>query len=176
MTIIPDYTKQQTPALKPLLFFNIRCKDPKDVYTNDSLSQKHVAIVGGFVVSLDDSYKFDAKILHGGDDITFYTSDPSTGHLDCSMYLQFNDDANQIGLVTYSGLVKFEGKTADVVSSTASEMTFEEGYVTSHPIFKLNGDLKDESWVLNHNMIGKGRFVRDKDNVLHVQYYIYGFA
>lgn len=174
MSIVPDFASQPTPALKPVLFFNIRCQEPSVGYSNKSQSLTYVPIVGGFVKSLDEKLPFDAKITHGKDDITFNTNAPSVGHLGCSLYLEFAN--GESGLVEYSGVVQFGEKVAQLAKGEAKTMTFEDGYLTNHPVFKLSDNSSAESWVNSINFLGKGRFIRDADNVLHVQYYIYTFA
>lgn len=163
-----------TPALKPVLSFNIRADEPQLVYSNKTATMQYVGITGGSVQSLDPSRPFDAEITHGKDDITLFAHDPSTGHLDCNMYLKFAN--GKTGLVKYSGVVQFGEHVVAVTSGKSSEMSFEDGYVTNHPIFYLDEESKDEQWVKDINFIGKGRFVRDKEGTLFVQYYVYTFA
>lgn len=174
MSIIPDFTAQTTPTLKPVLFFDLKCEQPTQVYANGTQSQTYAAITGGSVKSLDEKLPFDAKILYGKDDITFQTHAPQVGRLDCNLYLEFAN--GETGMVEYTGVVQFIEKVAQVASDEVKTMTFEDGYVTNHPVFKLPDTCTAESWVNSINFIGKGRFVRDEDNVLHVQYYIYTFA
>lgn len=173
-SIIPDYKSQPIPALKPVLFFNLRAEEPTAVFSNETQTQSYVALNGGFVKSLDENLPFDAKIVHGKDDITFRADSPNVGRLDCNLYLEFEDGAT--GLVEYTGVVRFEDKVAAVAGGNATTMSFEDGYVTNHPVFKLSDKSRKEAWVRNVNFLGKGRFVRDENNVLHVQYYVYTFA
>jgi len=174
MSVIPDFAAQKVPELKPVLFFDIVAEEPKQVYSNQSQSQNYVPIVGGSVKSLDPNLPFDAQIKYGKDDITFYTQTPEVGNLDCNLYLEFSN--GETALVEYSGVVQFKDQVAQVAGGNATTMSFEDGYVTNHPRFKLSEASAKESWVTKLNFLGKGRFVRDENNTLHVQYYIYTFA
>lgn len=176
MSTVPDLSKPLAASLKPVLFFHVEADEPQLIFQNSTGFLNHVPITGGFVKSLDPKYPFDAVIDSGLDDISFSSANPAVGHLDCNFYLSFKDDFKKRAYIHYTGVVQFEGLVADVVANKASKMEFTDGYVTCHPIFKLDDNCKDEQWVNKLNFIGKGRFIRDEDGKLKVQYYVYTFA
>lgn len=174
MSVIPDLSKPSSASLKPVLFIDEVADEPFIAYSDEAATMQHVTLTGGFIKSLDPkNYPFDAQIVHGGDDITLREGIPNIGHLDCRIYLKFNNDSTKRGFLSYSGVVKMSGATADVVDRKKSLPTFEEGYVTCHPHFSISKDLKLERWVDTTNFMAKGRFLRDEKGVLRVQYWIY---
>lgn len=174
MSNIPDLTKPSTAPLRPVIFIDEVAKEPIVAYSNESTAMQHVPLTGGFVKSLDEeNFPFDAVIEEGGDDITFKEGIPNIGHLDCNLYLRFKDDPKKRAYVNYSGIVHMDGASGEIVGKQKSTMTFEEGYVTCHPQFYISADCKKERWVDSKNFLGKGRFLRDENGVLKVQYWLY---
>ncbi|GMG59146.1 unnamed protein product [Ambrosiozyma monospora] len=182
MSIIPDFTKLEIPTLKPVLFFHIEANEPEMAMANKQSNLTHVPITGGFVKSLDSKLPFDYEILHGSDDITSFADSPVVGHLDCKLFLKSKSkskdsngkDGDKKAFVYYTGVVRFEDAVNGVIGKTTDTMDFEDGYVTCHPIFTVESE--DEKWVKEINFLGKGRFVRDANGKLCVQYYVYTFA
>ncbi|GME81330.1 unnamed protein product [Ambrosiozyma monospora] len=173
MSVIPDFSKVKIPALKPILFFNIEAEEPEIAYKNSQSTLTHVPLTGGFVKSLDPNLPFDYEITHGTDDITAFADSPVVGHLDCKLFLKSKDGKDRKAYVYYTGVVRFEDAVNGVIGKKGA-MDFEDGYVTCHPIFTVESE--DEKWIKDINFLGKGRFVRDANGKLGVQYYVYTFA
>ncbi|ODV84646.1 hypothetical protein CANARDRAFT_200641 [[Candida] arabinofermentans NRRL YB-2248] len=163
----------QHPSIKPILFFHLDAEEPEQIFSTKSSSLTNVKVKSGYVKSLDESKPFEAKVVRGSDDISFDPANPATGHLDCRLYLSI--DGVTKGFVQYSGVVQFEGKVAEVVGKQTSHMEFSEGYVTCHPRIHLDDSVTEFKWLEDINYIGKGRFIRDEEGGLKVQYYVYTF-
>lgn len=173
MSLIPDLTAPDAGVLKPILFIDEDAEEPQTAYSNESTFMQHVPLKGGFIKSLDPKYPFDAVITTGGDDITFQTGVPNVGHLDCNVFLTFKDDPEKKAYINYSGICRMEGKIAEIVGGKETIMGFQDGYCTCHPKFFMSENTKAERWVDNKNFIAKGRFLRDANGGLKVQYWVY---
>ncbi|QPG75856.1 hypothetical protein FOA43_003240 [Brettanomyces nanus] len=174
MSTIPDLSKPNQATLKPIIFIDEIAKEPITAYSNESALMQHVPLTGGFVKSLDpENFPFDAVIEEGGDDITLREGIPNIGHLDCNLYLRFKDDPTKRAYINYSGIVHLDGTSGEIIGKKKTGMSFQEGYVTCHPQFYVSEDCKAERWVDRKNFLGKGRFLRDDNGVLKVQYWLY---
>ncbi|VEU22870.1 DEKNAAC103956 [Brettanomyces naardenensis] len=175
MSLIPDLSKPDAANLRPVIFIDEIAKEPTVAYSNESSEMQHVPLTGGFVKSLDpEHFPFDAVIEEGGDDITFLEGIPAVGHLDCNLFLRFKDDPSKRAYVNYSGIVHMGGVSGEIVGEKKStKMSFQDGYVTCHPKFFMSKNCKAERWVDSKNFLGKGRFLRDENGVLKVQYWLY---
>ncbi|ODV59224.1 DUF3237 domain-containing protein ASCRUDRAFT_113817 [Ascoidea rubescens DSM 1968] len=164
------------PTLKPVIFINIIVDEPSVVYSNDTTSLTYVNIKGGYTKSLDNDLPFDCDIIAGTDHITSINgiSNPPVSNLDCRILLKSKKNGGGIEM-KYSGVVQINKAIADVFSKASSTMEYTDGYLSNSPYFLLDGSCADEKWVSNQNFIGKGRFVRDQQGNLTVQYYIYIF-
>ncbi|KAI0462131.1 hypothetical protein LJB42_004218 [Komagataella kurtzmanii] len=163
----------KSPGWRPVIFLNIEADEPKSIYVNNTGSLTGVNITGGFAKSIDPEYPFDAIIDSGYDDIR---ADPgaSTSRLDCRVYLTTSEGAGVF--LTYPGVVRMEKTVVDVLTQKSSFMDFNDGYVTCTPVVHLDEKVKKEQWITKETIFGKGRFVRDNEGRLRVQYYLYVLA
>ncbi|KAG7833930.1 hypothetical protein KL919_002908 [Ogataea angusta] len=161
--------KADVPALKPVLFFDLNIAEAQPIFKNKAKAYTKVDVLGGTIRSLDPTLPFDARITSGFDNISVYETAPSVGNLDCTLYLDLGN--NNKGIVQYLGVVRFEGETNKVLGKETTNIGFSDGYVTCQPRFEIDGAASSESWVNNHLFVGKGRFHRETDGSLKVQYY-----
>ena len=65
-------------------------------------------------------------------------------------------------------------KLLSLFSQKTKEAAIEDSYVTCNPTFYFDDKVEDKyKWVLKENFFARGRFGRDEDDVLYVQYYVY---
>lgn len=158
-------------SLKPAFFIHLNVDEPQFVYSNQSGSLTLVKINDGYTKSLDPELKFDTEIIAGWDNLTTsVTTNNEVTTLDCQVFLKAKN--GQIHM-KYSGVVVPNDKTAAIFNKTSKTTTFDDAYVTAHPTFELDEKLVDEKWVKSKNLLGKGRFIRNEDNSLAVEYNFY---
>lgn len=178
MSLSPSVTPLQPPVPKlvPVLLMNLKmASEPRPVYTN---KQTHTALVvatvgQGEVSSLPNDYGYELSVsdITGFDDLTTNLETDVTT-LDCKLYGKTPEGKGVY--ITYPGVSQLKGALTDVVAKKASTSSFSDTYLTNNPKFEFDGDIPDKyKWVRKENLIGKGRFVRDTDGVLYVQYYVY---
>ncbi|KAG5422030.1 hypothetical protein I9W82_001123 [Candida metapsilosis] len=171
---VPAIPKQ--PQLIPVLTFNLKMvSDPVPIFNNSqidkSLSLATIAQGEIKTVENDLGLKLEVNQIYGTDDLNVKNS-VNTSYLDCKLYGKTPNGSGV--LVNYGGRVQLEGATVAVVSKEKKEASIEESYVTCNPTFTFDDSVEEEyKWVLKENLIGKGRFGRDDDGVIYVQYYIY---
>ncbi|CAN3365057.1 hypothetical protein DICA3_E21308 [Diutina catenulata] len=170
------HTAPTVPKLVPVFIFNLKVTpDPEPVFS-DSASDKALTlarVVNGEVKTIADNGigELDITNVTGFDDLTTKLS-ANTTRLDCKLY---GKTAGGAGVyIRYPGVVQMLKPTTDVLSRATSSSEFDEGYVTCNPSFEFDGSVEDKyKWVLKENFVAKGRFVRDGEGGLYVQYYVY---
>lgn len=170
--VVPK-TLPSAPLLEPAFFINLKLEEPDSIFSriNASRSLSLAKVVSGKINSLAENLPFEVHDITGFDDL-FGDLETGVTRLQCKLY---GKTPNQLGVyITYSGVVRLEGKVLEVASKTASDMDFDQGYVTCNPLVELDDGVEDEyKWVTKENFIGKGRFVRDEKDSLYVQYFVY---
>ncbi|ODQ78502.1 hypothetical protein BABINDRAFT_168237 [Babjeviella inositovora NRRL Y-12698] len=171
MSLIPTTAPLQS-KLKPVLFVHLDAGEAIPVVQNATQNLVVVKLTGGSVKSLDTNYPFETEILFGFDDLSTAAGATRTT-LDCKIYLRTPSGAGVY--MTYSGVVEMAGKAAAIAGNQGeSHMEFEEGYITANPKFTLDGKVEEEyKWVNDEIFIARGRFLRDTEGKLKVQYYVY---
>ncbi|KAI5967455.1 hypothetical protein KGF57_000398 [Candida theae] len=171
---LPGIPKQ--PQLIPVLTFNLKLvSDPVPIFTNSqidkSLSLATISTGEIKTVENDLGLKLEIGEIYGTDDLNVKTS-VNTSYLDCKLY---GKTPNGSGVfVYYGGRVQLDDTSVGVLSNKNKEASIEESYVTCNPTFTFDDSVEEEyKWVLKENLIGKGRFGRDDNGDLYVQYYIY---
>ncbi|WLF77816.1 hypothetical protein PVL30_001536 [Lodderomyces elongisporus] len=166
----------QQPELVPVLTFNLKlASDPVHIYTNSQIDKtlQLATLVAGEIKTVENkfNYKLDISDIHGTDDLNVKDS-VATASLDCKLY---GKTPNGTGVfVYYGGRVQLNSASVDVLSNKTKAASIEDSYVTCNPTFFFDDKVEEEyKWVLKENLIGKGRFGRDEDGTLYVQYYIY---
>lgn len=164
------------PKLIPVFLINFKISpDPEPVYS-DKLTGKGLnlaTVVDGQITTVENELglEFDVDQIKGFDDLT---NDLQTGttFLDCKVYGKIG---NQGVYITYPGVLNLNQPTVDVLTKKSTTTTFEDSYITNTPKFVFDTTTVDKKyhWVLKENFHGKGRFVRDDEGVLYVQYYVY---
>ncbi|KAI5966272.1 uncharacterized protein KGF55_000581 [Candida pseudojiufengensis] len=166
-----------SPKLIPVLTFNLKLKsDPKLIYTNTIIDNtlNLATITEGEIRAIEGNelgFKFQINDIFGTDDLNIKPS-INTAYLDCKLY---GKSPNGSGVkIIYGGKVQLNKASIDVLDGSSSSASIAESYVTCNPNFIFDDSIEEEfKWVLKENLIGKGRFARDNDNNLYVQYYIY---
>lgn len=165
-----------TPKLVPVFVINLKTSyDPEAIYVNSTTDKtlQLATLSDGEIKTVPNplGFELDVSGIHGFDDLT---SKPSHGAtiLDCKLY---GKTPNGSGVyVKYAGVVQFLEATVKVLTKEEKLSRFEDGYITCNPFFEFDDKVEDKyKWVLKENIIGKGRFVRDSDDVIYVQYYAY---
>ncbi|KAI5955814.1 hypothetical protein KGF54_001316 [Candida jiufengensis] len=171
---LPNFPTQ--PKLIPVLTFNLKLKsDPQHIYTNTKIDKtlNLATIENGEIKSIDNEFGFQLLVneIFGTDDLNINIS-INTAYLDCKLY---GKTPNGSGVkVNYGGRVQLTKPSVDVITNKSKEATIDESFVTCNPSFIFDDSVEEEfKWVLKENLIGKGRFARDDDDNLYVQYYIY---
>lgn len=159
-------------SLKPAFFIHLDVEEPDPIYSNESGSLTYVYVKTGYTKTLDSNYPFDTEVKYGLDNLTTSTATGETTSLDCQLYLK--SKVNGAGIhFTYSGVVVPSKEQGDVFSRVSKAQEFNQGYVTNHPKAVLDANAKTESWISNKNLISRGRFLRDDEGKLSVEYYVY---
>lgn len=157
--------------LKPAFFVQLDLADPKPVLSNKSLSEVIVMVEGGYSKTLSPKYPFDLTIDFGWDTLTTQTASPETTALDCHLYAKTKDGKNVH--ITYTGVVVASEKQVDVITNKSKGHAFEESYVTMHPTVRVDEGVEAESWITKKNLLGRGRFTRNSEGKLGIDYYVY---
>lgn len=166
----------KTPELEPVFLINLKLKGaPTPVFNNPTRNKALVLanVIDGKITTVPNKYGFelDVESISGFDDITNNIAD-GYNELDCKLYGKTPDGAGVY--ITYYGLIKLTEPTVNVLSGKSSSSAFEETYVTSNPRVQFDGEIADKyKWAIQENFFAKGRFVRDPDDSLYVQYYVY---
>lgn len=171
---VPPIPKQ--PQLVPVLTFNLRlASDPVPIFTNSQIDKtlNLATITNGEITAVENDFGFKLEInqIYGTDDLNIKNS-VSTSYLDCKLY---GKTPNGSGVfIYYGGRVQLDDASVGVLSGKTKEASVDDSYVTCNPVFTFDDSVEEEyKWVLKENLIGKGRFGRDDDGNLYVQYYIY---
>ncbi|CAK9438625.1 uncharacterized protein LODBEIA_P28490 [Lodderomyces beijingensis] len=171
---LPPVPRQ--PELVPVLTFNLKLKsDPVNIFTNTQIDKTLTlaTLENGEIKSIENKlgYKLDISQIYGTDDLNVKDS-VETAYLDCKLYGRTPNGSGVF--VHYGGRVQLDAVSVGVVSGKTKEASIEESYVTCNPTFTFDDKVEEEyKWVLRENLVGKGRFGRDDDGALYVQYYIY---
>lgn len=172
--VIPSLPK--TPELVPVFLINLKLEgSPDEVFTNRNRNKALVlAHVGkGTITTVKNKYGYELDVsdIHGFDDITNHISD-DYNELDCKLYGK-TKGGNGV-YVTYNGVIQLNEPTVDVLTGKSSTSDIESVYVTSNPKIHFDDGVEDKyKWAIKENFLGKGRFVRDSEGGLYVQYYVY---
>lgn len=165
-----------TPELEPVFLINLKLDGaPAPVYNNPTRNRAlALARVGdGKITTVKNKYGFelDVENVTGFDDISNNIAD-GYNELDCKLYGKTPEGAGVY--ITYYGVIKLRESTVDVLTGKSSGVKFEDAYVTCNPRIHFDGEVADKyKWAILENLLGKGRFVRDTNDNLYVQYYVY---
>ncbi|KAI3403881.1 hypothetical protein KGF56_003311 [Candida oxycetoniae] len=166
----------QPPQLIPVLTFNLQLSpDPVRIFTNSQIDKtlNLATVVNGEIKAVENKfgYKLDINQIYGTDDLNVKDS-IGAANLDCKLY---GKTPNGSGVfIYYGGKVQLDEASVGVMSKRTKEASIEESYVTCNPTFTFDDKVEEEyKWVLKENLFGRGRFARDDEGALYVQYYIY---
>lgn len=163
-----------TPQLTPVFLAN--CKITIGPSITDKVKDKTVnlvPVVDGYIETVKNPFGFELEVqgITGFDDITTHISD-NYNTLDCKIYGKTPEGAGVY--ITYEGVIKLEESLVNVMTGKAKGSRFEDTYLTSNPRIHFDGDVPEKyKWAVSENLIGKGRFVRDANDNMYVQYYVY---
>lgn len=171
---LPEYAPR-APELIPVAFINIKVNEPQGILTNSNYKQgiNLVNVINGEVTSVPNKfgYELDVQNVVGYDHITGNT-EAGINKLDCNLYGRTPNGSGVF--IKYVGTIKVTESVGNTLSGKAKATDFEEEYVTNNPTFLFADTVEDKyKWALKENFIGKGRFVRDDEHKLYVQYYLY---
>lgn len=163
---------QSVGNLKPAFFMHLELTEPELVYDNAAETLQYVTVKSGYTKTLDPAYQFDTKLLHGFDNVRTSKAHPESMRLDCQIYLESKANGKQIHVV-YTGVITNNAQQADVLIGKAKHHGYQNGYITNNPIIHLNSDAREEAWANSKSVVGRGQFIRDADNNLAIEYYVY---
>ncbi|KAL1580602.1 hypothetical protein MGQ_00333 [Candida albicans P76067] len=171
---VPEVPK--APELIPVFTFNLKlASDPASIYANNESDKtlNLATIANGEVKTVPNKLglELDIHSIYGTDDLNIKNS-VSTASLDCKLY---GKTANGSGVfIYYPGKVQLDETSVSVFTKKTKEAAIEDSYVTCNPTFYFDDKVEDKyKWVLKENFFARGRFGRDEDDVLYVQYYVY---
>lgn len=165
-----------TPKLIPVFLVNLKISpDPEQIYSDKSKDLSLATVVHGSITPVDNELNltFSLSSIKGFDDLTNISG---TTFLDCKLYGKLADSNSDSGVYfTYPGILNLNQPTIDVFTKVSTTSSFEDSYITCSPKFSFNTATVPEKyhWVLKEKFHGKGRFVRDEEGALYVQYYTY---
>lgn len=171
--VIPKETPK-APSLKPVFFLNLKLEEPDTIFTKKDRNHTAslVKVKAGEITPVKNDYGLELKVkhIHGYDDLTAYLENGVT-ELDCKLY---GKTPNGSGVyISYGGVVKFSNHTLKVLGRQESHSEFKESYITCFPKFSFDDGIEDEyKWIDTEAFVGEGRFVRDSEGSLYVQYYV----
>lgn len=164
------------PELIPVALLNLKMDGEVQNKLTDTKNNKVsnlACLIGGEVKTVKNKFGFELDIgdITGTDDINV-NLETGRGHLSCRLY---GNTPNKSGVyVYYTGVVEFGDEINKVISKQETTSDFEKCYVTNNPTFHFDDNVEEKyKWILKENVLGKGRFVRDHDGALYVQYYLY---
>lgn len=159
-------------ALKPAFFFHLDLEEPKPFVENSRGTETVVLVKGGYAESLAPEYPFDVKFELGWDILRTFTDKPGVTHLDCDLFGHSN--ATGAGIhIWYDGVVIANDKVGAVLAGQSNGHDVTDAYVTNHPTFQIGASGDVESWANGKNFLGRGKFVRDDEGRLGIEYYVY---
>lgn len=165
----------RTPVLVPVFIMNLQLDEPDSIFSNKP-SNKSLSlskIIHGEVTTLKNKLDLtlEVRLVMGFDDLTS-NLDTGEGTLDCKLY---GKTPNGSGVyITYGGIVRLSDNSLKVVSNQSMELTFEDSYITCNPKFQFDDCVEEQyRWAEQENLIGKGRFTRNPQGSLYVQFIIY---
>lgn len=130
-----------------------------------------VIIKSGKTTSLDPKFPFDTTIYHGRDDITVSTKGTHF-NLDCKVFGTLEDNTGFS--IWYGGVIQANAAIGGILGKKLNDMAYEDGYVTNNVYVTLDkGADSKYNWVETHNLIGRGRFFRDAEGTLNIEYKVY---
>ncbi|CCH43358.1 hypothetical protein BN7_2906 [Wickerhamomyces ciferrii] len=160
-------------TFKPAFFIHLEAEEPEQIYNNEAGSLTLVKVKGGYTKTLDPAYPFDTEVTFGIDNLTTSTArDGSIQNLDCQLYLKSKVNGGGIHF-TYSGVVQQNEKSLAVITNQSKDLSFTDTYLTNHPKAVLSKENKEESWITGKNLLGKGRFIRNENGTLCVEYNVF---
>ncbi|PSK35262.1 hypothetical protein C7M61_004720 [Candidozyma pseudohaemuli] len=175
-SVTPSLPK--TPELEPVFLVNLKLNPAPSPVFSDSAKDKSLTlarVAEGYIETVKNKYGFELEVkdISGFDDITTNHRDGYNA-LDCKLYGKTPEGAGVY--ITYQGIIQLTEPTVAVLSGKSDGSSFEDAYVTSNPRIHFDGDVLDKyKWAVKENLIGKGRFVKDPNGNLYVQYYVYVF-
>lgn len=171
-SIIPPVPQ---PELVPVFFINLKLKDaPQGVFANTTRNKALALaeVVDGSVTTVKNKLglELEVTLIKGTDDITSHIAD-AYNELDCRLYGKTPEGAGVY--ITYRGVIKAYDNTVAVLLGSSSEHGIDESYVTNSPVINFDESVADKyKWAIKETFLGKGRFVRDAEDTLYVQYYV----
>lgn len=164
-----------TPKLVPVFFFNLKIANEPEAIFGDKATDTELTlarVINGTITTVPNEIgEFDVADITGFDDLTVKGS-TATATLDCKLYGRTKNGSGVV--IRYPGVVQMAKVTTDVFSKQSKGHGFDEGFVTCNPSFVFDSQVEDKyRWVLKENFISKGRFIRDAEDGLYVQYYTY---
>ncbi|CAI5757577.1 unnamed protein product [Candida verbasci] len=176
MSILAKLPEIPSTKLIPVFTINLKLKhDPLNIYSsNESNNTLNLAIIEtGEIKTVKNELglQFELNEIFGTDDLLIKNS-IETASLDCKLYGK-TPKGNSV-FIHYGGKVQLNEESVDIISEKKRDSDISKSYVTCNPTFKFDENLESEyKWIEKENFIGRGRFVRDENGSLYVQYYIY---
>lgn len=173
-TVVPSLPKN--PELEPVFLINLKISgNPENIFSDRNRNKALIFanVESGRITTVKNKFGFelDVEEIHGIDDITNHISD-GYNELDCKLYGKTKSGKGVY--VTYTGVIQLNQPTVDVLTGQNKDCSIEDAYVTNNPKVQFDEDVEDKyKWAIKENLLGKGRFVRDDQGGLYVQYFVY---
>jgi hypothetical protein len=159
-------------SLKPAFFFHLDLEEPKSFVNNAKGTETVVMIKKGYAKSLSPEYPLDVEFDLGWDILRTTVDKPGVTTLDCDVFGKSKVNGAGIHL-WYDGVVIMNEKAVAVIAGESDGFEVDEAYVTNHPSFQIGAEGEQESWANGTNFLGKGKFLRDAEGKLQIEYYVY---
>ncbi|KAK6464854.1 hypothetical protein DFJ63DRAFT_312142 [Scheffersomyces coipomensis] len=166
-----------TPKLVPVFSFNFKCEFSPPGSSTDlpvpSNSLSLARIINGEIRTVKNDYglELDVPGITGIDDLIEKVPLGIT-QLNCTLNGKTANGSDV--LIYYDGFLKHAQATFEVIQGTKKHIEFDDCSLVCKPIFKLSKGVEDKyKWILTEDFIGKGRFIRDADDFVYVQYFVY---
>ncbi|KAF5118370.1 hypothetical protein DV495_002879 [Geotrichum candidum] len=154
--------------LKPVFNITLNLEEPKTVATNSAGVHNIASIKSGTTKSFSEDFPFNSTVYGGRDDITV---SPKGSHfnLDCKVFGTLEDGTGYF--IKYYGVVRLDKAVTDVIGKQSKEHSFEDGYLVNQIFVTLDKDSdKKYDWIEKHVLVGRGRFFRNDDGALNIEY------
>lgn len=155
-------------SLKPVFLLSLDLEEVQPVSSRDGGDEVIVVIKSGFTKSYDEKFPFNSTIYHGRDDILV---NPGATHnnLNCLVFGKTDDNVGYT--IHYGGVVVQSDAVNNVLGGKSNGHAYEDAYVTNNMLVHLSKNATEKyDWIKFHNLVGRGRFFRDENKGLHIEY------
>lgn len=161
--------------LKPTFMIHLELAEPQPFVSNARGTETVVMVKKGYTKTLSPEFPMDLEITLGWDILRTFVDKPGVSILDCDLFGKSSTSGAGVH-IWYDGVVQMTETALAVIRGESKGFEVDEGYVTCHPTFQFGDESAPEAWSNGKNFLGKGKFLRDEQGALQIEYYVYVLA